>query len=156
MEEELAVGRELVADEQVQVLEPGREEEASKGRVDGDPGRARPARLGAGRSGRVTLAGGKVELVQAGAGDDIAAGSLAEVDARFGDVRGAGGRDRRQVADEQPRLALVGDFVHGRHDRPDAVREDDPLVREPDRVRVLLEREFTRGDPDLALGSSIG
>ena len=66
------------------------------------------------------------------------------------DRRRAVGRDGRQVADEQPWLALAADLVDRDHGRPDAVGEPDPLVDPASRVRVLFERQLSRGEHDLA------
>ena len=108
VEQELALGGDLVADEQVEVAEAQREQQPRQGRVEVDAGRAAPARLGARIGAALALAGRVVELGLAGAGDDVVARLLAEVDPRLGDLGRAVARDRREVADEQPRLALVG------------------------------------------------
>ena len=59
-----------------------------------------------GRADLVAVAGRVVELGLLGADDHVVGVALAEVDPRLGDRRGAGHRLRREVADEQPRLAL--------------------------------------------------
>ena len=133
MHEQLALGRHLVADEQVEVAEPGREQQTHERVADRDAGRCRssaspcPVSLAG-----VALAGRDVELGLARAGDDVVARPLAEVDPGLGDLRRAVARHRRQVADEQPRLALVRDLVDRHHRGADAVGVDDPLVHEAD------------------------
>ena len=48
VQEQLAVGRDLVADQQVQVLEPEREQQPGQRRVELDAGRRRSSAFGAG------------------------------------------------------------------------------------------------------------
>ena len=152
MEEQLAALGHLVADEQVEVAEPRREQEPHRRVVERDPGRAGPARLGPDRALRVALAGRIVELVLLRPDDDVRAGAFAEVDPGMGGVdrrRATRGR-RRQVADQELRLALAADLVDRDHGGPDAVREADPLVDPAGRVRVLLERQLARRQHHLA------
>ena len=151
VEQQLALVGDLVADQQVEVAEAQREEQPRQGRVEADAGRAAPAGLGAGVGAALALAGRIVELRLARPGDDVFARLLAEVDARFGDLGRAVARDRRQVADEEPRLALVGDLVDRHHRGADAVGVDDPLVDEPGRPRVLGEVQLAGRQHHLAL-----
>ena len=152
VEEQLALDRDLVADQQVEVTEAGREQQAHQRVVEPDPRRPGPARLGPDRALAVALAGRVVELVLLGPDDDVRARAFAEVDPRASRVDGrrAARRGRRQVADEEPRLALAADLVDRDHGRPDPVREADPLVDPAGRIRVLLEGELARGEHHLA------
>ena len=99
----------------------------------------------------VALAGRIVELVLLGADDDVVARPLAEIDARLGDLGAPSVETGGRLPDEQPRLALAADLVDRDHRGADPVRVDDPLVDPAGRARVLLERELTRREHDLAL-----
>ena len=107
--------------------------------------------LGAGRRGVVAFAGRIVELGLLRADDHVVRRPLPEVDARLGDGRRARDRLRRQVPDEQPRLALVGHLVDRHHRRADPVGVDDPLVDPARGARVLVDGQLARGQHDLAL-----
>ena len=148
VEQQLAVGLELVGDEQVQIAEPKGEQEARQP-VELDAGRARPA-------GRDVLAGAAavlrvIELGLAGADDDVVVVELAEVDARLGDGRYVRGRDGRQVADPQARLALRSrDLVHRDHRKADAVRVRHALV-DPAGAGERVQVQLAAGEHHLAL-----
>src|SRR6266853_1642192 len=102
MEEELAARRDLVADQQVEVTEPSREEHSHQGVVELDPGRPGPARLRPDRTPGVAFAGRVVELVLLGPDHYIGARPFAEVDPGMGRVDGRRASDGRrwEVTDE--------------------------------------------------------
>ena len=151
VEQQLAIAGDLVADQQVQVAEPQREEQPHHGVVEADAGRPCPAGLGADGTADIALAGRKVELVLLGADDDVRAVSLPEVDPRLRDRRGAARRYRRQVADDEPRLPFATDLVDRHHRDADPVGVDDPLVDPAGGGRVLVQGKLAGGQHDLAL-----
>ena len=128
MEEELARAGHLVADEQVEVPESQREQQAGEGRVEMDARRAGPGR-GAGRRARsVRAAHGIVELGLARARHDVGARPFAEVDPRLTDRRYAGHRNGWQIRDEEVGLTLGRRFVDRHHRDADPMGERDALV----------------------------
>src|SRR5207237_7590114 len=113
VEEHLARRGDLVRDEQVQITEASREEQAVPERADADA--ALPAEVR-----RLAAAVGPVELVLRGVDDDVIARELAEVDARLVDLRLT---DRRDVLHREERAAVRSDRADRRGDGTEAMRE---------------------------------
>ena len=146
VEQQLAVRRDLVGDQQVEVLEPCREQQLRQRRVQLDAGLARPpvGQVGVGPVAR------DVELGLAGAGHDVVLVGLAEVDAWLDDLGGAAVRGGRQVLDPQLRLAFLGHLVDGDHREADAVRVDHAEVDPAVGLRVAVDRELAARQHHLA------
>ncbi len=147
MEQQLAVIGDLGADQQVEVAEAEREEQTRQGRVETDPCLASPARR---LLDVVRPADGVVELVLLCPDNDVGALPLAEVDPRLRDGRGALARDRRQVADDEARLALGRDLVDRDHRDADPVGVRHPLVDPARGARILRKVEFANRQHHLA------
>jgi len=139
-----ALRREVVREEQVLLAEARGERELLEPGVDRDAALAGVAGVD------VLVARGVVQLLGAGAHDDVLVGELAEEDLGPRDLRERVGRHGRDVLGEEVGQSLGRHPVHGAHDDAVAVREGQALV-DPARGLQVLVGKLPRREHQLAV-----